>query len=120
MLSLLITTLLRKKLISYLRRKQVGETIRDLGLDGQMNKQGTPTMGGLIMLLGLLLATVLFARIDNIYIIMLQVATVWMGVVGFIDDYIKIFKKDKQGLQGKFRSEERRVENEGVRTCKYW
>src|SRR3546814_18212296 len=101
MLSLLITTLLRKKLIAYLRRKQVGETIRDLGLEGQMNKQGTPTMGGLIMLLGLLLATVLFARIDNIYIIMMLVATVWMGVVGFIADYIKVFKDRKRVVWGK-------------------
>src|SRR3546814_13924893 len=93
MLSLLITTLFGKNLIAYLRRKQVGETIRDLGLEGQMNKQGTPTMGGLIMLLGLLLATVLFARIDNIYIIMMLVATVWMGVVGFIYDYIMVDRK---------------------------
>ncbi|QEC50977.1 phospho-N-acetylmuramoyl-pentapeptide-transferase [Anseongella ginsenosidimutans] len=102
-LSLLITTVFGKNLIAYLRRKQVGETIRDLGLEGQMKKQGTPTMGGLIILLGVLLTTILFAKIDNIYIILMLVATVWMGIIGFIDDYIKVFKKDKEGLQGKFK-----------------
>lgn len=102
-LSLLITTVFGKSLIAYLRRKQVGETIRDLGLEGQMKKQGTPTMGGLIILLGIVSATVLFAKVDNIYIIMMLVATVWMGAIGFIDDYIKVFKKDKEGLQGKFK-----------------
>ncbi|HYH56172.1 MAG TPA: phospho-N-acetylmuramoyl-pentapeptide-transferase, partial [Anseongella sp.] len=102
-LSLLLTTVSGKSLIAYLQRKQVGETIRDLGLEGQLNKQGTPTMGGLIILFGLLLSTLLFARLDNIYIIMMLVATIWMGLIGFIDDYIKVFKKDKEGLQGKFK-----------------
>src|SRR5690606_5603482 len=102
-LSLVITTVFGKNLIAYLRRKQVGETIRDLGLEGQMKKQGTPTMGGLIILLGIVSATILFARVDNIYIIMMLVATLWMGTIGFIDDYIKVFKKDKGGLQGKFK-----------------
>src|SRR3546814_606229 len=89
-LSLLLTTVFGKNLIAYLHRKQVGETIRDLGLEGQMKKQGTPTMGGLIILFGILLATVLFARLDNIYIIIMLVTTVWMGLIGFIDDYIKV------------------------------
>lgn len=102
-LSLLLTAVFGKSLIAYLQRKQVGETIRDLGLDGQLKKQGTPTMGGLIILLGVLLSTLLFAKLENIYIIMMLVTTAWMGLVGFVDDYIKVFKKDKEGLQGKFK-----------------
>jgi phospho-N-acetylmuramoyl-pentapeptide-transferase len=101
--SLMITTVFGKRLINFLRYKQVGETVRDLGLDGQIQKQGTPTMGGLIMLAGILIPTLLFARIENIYVILLLVSTVWLGLIGFIDDYIKVFKKNKEGLQGKFK-----------------
>jgi phospho-N-acetylmuramoyl-pentapeptide-transferase len=102
-LSLLITITFGKNLISYLRRKQVGEDIRDLGLQGQMQKKGTPTMGGIIIIAGILVPTLLFARIDNVYIILLIITTVWLGLIGFLDDYIKVFKKDKKGLAGKFK-----------------
>ncbi len=102
-LSLLLTTVYGSRLIRMLRAKQVGESVRNLGLDGQMQKQGTPTMGGLIILLGILLPTILFAKIDNIYIILMLVTTVWMGLIGFVDDYIKVFKKDKEGLAGRFK-----------------
>jgi phospho-N-acetylmuramoyl-pentapeptide-transferase len=102
-LSLLLTTVYGSRLIRILRAKQVGETVRNLGLDGQIQKQGTPTMGGLIILLGILAPTLLFARIDNIYIILMLTTTVWMGAIGFVDDYIKVFKKDKEGLAGRFK-----------------
>jgi phospho-N-acetylmuramoyl-pentapeptide-transferase len=102
-LSLLILTVFGKKLIRYLLKKQVGETVRDLGLEGQKSKQGTPTMGGLIIIASILIPTLLFARLDNIYIILLIITTVWTGLIGFIDDYIKIFKKNKEGLKGKFK-----------------
>jgi phospho-N-acetylmuramoyl-pentapeptide-transferase len=102
-LSLLLTTVYGARLIRILRAKQVGESVRNLGLEGQMQKQGTPTMGGLIILLGILVPTLLFARIDNIYIILMLVTTVWMGAIGFLDDYIKVFKKDKEGLAGRFK-----------------
>ncbi len=102
-LSLVITVLYGKQLIGYLRRKQVGETVRDLGLEGQLAKQGTPTMGGFMILLGLLAPTLLFAKIDNLYVILLIITTVWLGLVGFADDYIKVFKKNKEGLKGKFK-----------------
>ena len=101
--SLVITTVFGARLIDYLRFKQVGETVRNLGLEGQMQKAGTPTMGGLIIILGILVPTLLFARIDNIYIIMMLVTTVWLGGIGFLDDYIKVFKKNKEGLAGKFK-----------------
>jgi len=101
--SLFISMIIGKRLIGFLRRKQVGESIRDLGLDGQVQKQGTPTMGGLIILAAILVPTLLFARLDNIYIIMVLMATVWLGFIGFLDDYIKVFKKDKKGLAGKFK-----------------
>ncbi len=101
--SLIICLLFGKRLINMLHAKQVGESIRDLGLAGQAEKAGTPTMGGLIILLGILVPTLLFARLDNIYIIMLLITTVWMGAVGFLDDYIKVFKKNKKGLPGKFK-----------------
>lgn len=101
--SLFISMIIGKRLIGFLRRKQVGESIRDLGLDGQVQKQGTPTMGGLIILASILVPTLLFARLDNIYIIMVLMATVWLGFIGFLDDYIKVFKKDKKGLAGKFK-----------------
>lgn len=102
-LSLIITTAYGKRLIRYLRKKQIGEDIRDLGLDGQMQKKGTPTMGGLIILAGIIIPTLLFARIGNIYIILMLVTTIWLGLIGFADDYIKVFRKNKQGLAGKFK-----------------
>jgi phospho-N-acetylmuramoyl-pentapeptide-transferase len=101
--SLLITITYGKSLINFLRKKQVGEDIRDLGLEGQMSKKGTPTMGGLIIITAILVPTLLFAKIDNIYIVLLITTTVWLGLIGFLDDYIKVFKKDKKGLAGKFK-----------------
>ena len=101
--SLIITLLFGGKLISLLHRKQVGETVRDLGLKGQMEKSGTPTMGGVIILAGIIVPTLLFAKLDNIYIQLMIVATLWLGAIGFIDDYIKVFKKNKKGLAGKFK-----------------
>jgi phospho-N-acetylmuramoyl-pentapeptide-transferase len=101
--SLLITTVYGRRLIDYLRFKQVGETVRNLGLEGQMQKSGTPTMGGIIILLGILVPTLLFAKLENIYIIMMLVTTVWLGAIGFLDDYIKVFKKNKEGLAGRFK-----------------
>ena len=102
-LSLLISLVFGKSLINMLRRKQVGETVRDLGLAGQIQKQGTPTMGGLIILCATLVPTLLFARLDNIYVITMLVVTVWLGFVGFMDDYIKVFRKNKEGLHGRFK-----------------
>ena len=102
-LSLLISTIYGKRIINFLRRKQVGESIRELGLEGQQEKAGTPTMGGIIIILATLIPVLLFAKLDNIYILLLIVTTVWMGVIGFIDDYIKKFKKDKDGLKGRFK-----------------
>jgi phospho-N-acetylmuramoyl-pentapeptide-transferase len=102
-LSLLIATIYGKKIINYLRNQQVGETVRELGLEGQSAKAGTPTMGGIIIILATLIPVLLLAKLNNIYIIMLIVTTIWMGTIGFIDDYIKIFKKDKQGLKGIFK-----------------
>jgi len=90
-----------KRLINYLRNKQVGETVRDLGLEGQSEKQGTPTMGGLIILAAILVPTLLFAKLHNIYILIVLITTIWLGIIGFMDDYIKVFKKDKKGLSGK-------------------
>jgi phospho-N-acetylmuramoyl-pentapeptide-transferase len=103
MTSLLISLVFGKKIIRYLLKKQVGETVRDLGLEGQKSKQGTPTMGGFIILAAILIPTLLFARLGNVYIIIMLITTVWLGVIGFIDDYIKVFKKDKAGLAGKFK-----------------
>ena len=102
-LSLLIATIYGKKIINYLRNQQVGETVRELGLEGQTAKAGTPTMGGIIIILATLIPVLLLAKLNNIYIILLIVTTLWMGAIGFIDDYIKIFKKDKQGLKGIFK-----------------
>ncbi|MCM5661475.1 phospho-N-acetylmuramoyl-pentapeptide-transferase [Galbibacter mesophilus] len=103
LLSLLISTIYGKRIINYLRSKQIGESVRELGLEGQSQKAGTPTMGGIIIILSTLIPVLLFAKLENIYIIVLIVTTVWMGVIGFVDDYIKIFKKDKEGLKGKFK-----------------
>jgi len=102
-LSLSISTLFGKRIINFLQRKQVGETIRDLGLEGQKEKAGTPTMGGLIIILATVMPVLLVAKLNNIYIILLLVTTLWMGAIGFIDDYIKKFKNDKEGLKGKFK-----------------
>jgi len=101
--SLFIAIVFGKKIINYLRKKQIGETVRDLGLEGQNEKAGTPTMGGLIIIIATLIPVLLFAKLDNIYVILLIFTTLWMGVIGFIDDYIKIFRKNKQGLPGKFK-----------------
>lgn len=103
LLSLLIAMVYGKRIILLLQKKQIGESIRDLGLEGQKQKAGTPTMGGLIIIMSTLLPVILFADIKNIYVILLIVTTIWMGIIGFIDDYIKTFKKDKQGLNGRFK-----------------
>ncbi|HZY79954.1 MAG TPA: phospho-N-acetylmuramoyl-pentapeptide-transferase [Cyclobacteriaceae bacterium] len=102
-LSLLITITFGKSLINFLRKKQVGEEIRNLGLEGQAQKKGTPTMGGIIIIAAILLPTLLFAQIHNVYVLLLIITTVWLGLIGFIDDYIKVFKKNKEGLAGRFK-----------------
>jgi phospho-N-acetylmuramoyl-pentapeptide-transferase len=102
-LSLIITTVFGNKLIAYLRLKQVGETVRNLGLEGQIQKQGTPTMGGLIIIAGVLIPVLLLSKLENIYIILMLITTVWMGAIGFLDDYIKVFRKNKEGLAGRFK-----------------
>ena len=102
-LSLLISTIFGKSIIKYLRSKQIGENIRDLGLKGQMEKSGTPTMGGLIIILATIIPVLLFSKLDNIYIILLILTMLWMGTIGFLDDYIKRFKNNKQGLKGKYK-----------------
>lgn len=101
--SLIISLLFGKRIILFLRKKQIGESIRDLGLDGQMQKQGTPTMGGIIILGSILIPTLLFADLENIYVILMLITTVWLGLIGFVDDYIKVFRKNKKGLTGKFK-----------------
>ncbi|WP_183563865.1 phospho-N-acetylmuramoyl-pentapeptide-transferase [Mucilaginibacter sp. SP1R1] len=101
--SLVITTVYGRRLIDYLRFKQVGETVRNLGLEGQMQKSGTPTMGGIIILMGILIPTLLFAKLSNVYVILMIITTVWLGAIGFLDDYIKVFKKNKEGLAGRFK-----------------
>jgi phospho-N-acetylmuramoyl-pentapeptide-transferase len=101
--SLIIATSYGKRIILILQKKQVGETIRELGLDGQKEKAGTPTMGGIIIILATLIPVLLFAKLDNIYIILLIFTTIWMGVIGFADDYIKVFRKNKEGLKGRFK-----------------
>jgi len=102
-LSLSISTIYGKRIIRFLQRQQVGESIRDLGLEGQVQKTGTPTMGGVIIIFATLIPALLLAKLDNIYIILLVITTLWMGLIGFIDDYIKVFKKDKGGLKGRFK-----------------
>jgi phospho-N-acetylmuramoyl-pentapeptide-transferase len=103
LLSLLITIIFGRQLIDMLRRKQVGESVRDLGLEGQLSKQGTPTMGGLIILAAIIIPTLLFGELTNVYVVLLLISTVWMGGIGFLDDYIKVFKKNKEGLAGRFK-----------------
>ncbi len=99
--SLLISLFIGKKIIRFLQKKQIGEIVRDLGLEGQLSKQGTPTMGGIIILASIVIPTLLFAKLHNIYIILLLITTIWLGFIGFVDDYIKVFKHDKKGLHGK-------------------
>ena len=101
--SLLIAMLIGKKIIYFLQRKQIGETIRNLDLEGQYRKQGTPSMGGIIIIASILVPVLLFARLENVYIILMIITTIWVGFIGFMDDYIKIFKKNKEGLAGRFK-----------------
>lgn len=102
-LSLIITLVFGKRLINLLRKKQIGETVRDLGLDGEKQKSGTPTMGGIIIIGGILIPTLLFADVQNVYVWMMILSTIWLGLVGFLDDYIKVFRKNKEGLSGRFK-----------------
>ncbi len=101
--SLIVSVIFGKRIIRKLQRQQIGETVRDLGLEGQLAKTGTPTMGGIIILSAILIPTILFAKLHNVYVITMLLATVWLGAIGFIDDYIKVFKKNKKGLAGKFK-----------------
>jgi phospho-N-acetylmuramoyl-pentapeptide-transferase len=101
--SLIISLLIGKKIILLLEKKQAGEVVRDLGLEGQYQKKGTPSMGGIIILASIIIPTLLFAKLDNIYVILMLLTTVWLGAIGFLDDYIKIFKKNKEGLAGRFK-----------------
>jgi phospho-N-acetylmuramoyl-pentapeptide-transferase len=101
--SLIITISFGHKIIAWIRNRQIGETVRDLGLDGQTQKKGTPTMGGLMMIAAILIPTLLFANLNNIYIILLLISTIWLGLIGFLDDYIKVFRKNKEGLKGRFK-----------------
>ncbi len=102
-LSLIISLILGKRIVKFLQRKQIGETIRELGLQGEQGKKGTPTMGGLIILAAIIIPTLLFARVMNVYVILMLLSTVWLGLIGFLDDYIKVFRKNKEGLAGKFK-----------------
>ena len=101
--SLLVSLVFGGRIINLIRKKQIGESVRKLGLEGEQAKSGTPTMGGLIILSAILIPTLLFARLDNIYIQVMLISTIWLGIIGFIDDYIKVFRKDKEGLAGKFK-----------------
>ncbi|RPA70107.1 phospho-N-acetylmuramoyl-pentapeptide-transferase [Cyclobacteriaceae bacterium YHN15] len=103
LLSLIITITFGKNIINWIRAKQIGEPVRDLGLAGQSEKKGTPTMGGLMIIAGIVIPTLLFANVNNIYILLLLITTVWLGGIGFVDDYIKVFKKNKEGLAGRFK-----------------
>ena len=101
--SLLVSMVFGGKIISLIRKKQIGEQVRELGLEGEKQKKGTPTMGGLIILLAILIPVLLFTKLENIYIIIMIISTIWLGTIGFIDDYIKVYKKDKEGLAGRFK-----------------
>ncbi|MFM1809892.1 MAG: hypothetical protein RLZZ382_1117, partial [Bacteroidota bacterium] len=101
--SLLFSIVIGKRMINSLRKQQIGETVRDLGLAGQIEKSGTPTMGGLIILGSILVPTLLFAKLHNVYVITMVLATIWLGLIGFLDDYIKVFRKNKEGLKGRFK-----------------
>ena len=102
-LALLITITFGQGIIRFMQRRQIGEEIRNLGLEGQLQKRGTPTMGGVMILLAVLVPVLLFGRLDNIYIQLMIVSTVWLGLLGFLDDYIKVFRHNKEGLKGKFK-----------------
>ena len=102
-LALILSTTFGRRIIDYLQKKQIGETIRELGLEGQMSKKGTPTMGGIIIIIAILVPTLLLAALDNLYIILMLITTIWMGLIGFLDDYIKVFRKNKEGLKGRFK-----------------
>ncbi|HKI90348.1 MAG TPA: hypothetical protein VKA38_15080, partial [Draconibacterium sp.] len=102
-LSLFISTAFGKKIIRYLQQKQIGENVRDLGLEGQLQKKGTPTMGGIIILAAIIIPTLLFAKLENVYILLMLITTAFLGLIGFVDDYIKVFLKNKEGLAGKFK-----------------
>jgi phospho-N-acetylmuramoyl-pentapeptide-transferase len=102
-LALLTSTIFGRRIIDYLQKKQIGETIRDLGLEGQMSKKGTPTMGGIIIILAILIPTLLLANLTNTYVLLMIITTIWMGIIGLTDDYIKVFLKNKEGLKGKFK-----------------
>ena len=102
-LALLIVIIFGRTIIDFLRRKQIGEEIRDLGLEGQLQKRGTPTMGGVIILIAILIPTLLFGRLDNVYVQLMLVSTVWLGLIGGLDDYIKVFRHRKEGLKGRFK-----------------
>src|SRR5690554_751509 len=101
--ALLIGTVFGKRVIRQLQKQQVGEVVRDLGLEGQYKKKGTPTMGGIIIIISILIPVLLFGRLDNVYILLMIFSTVWLGIIGFVDDYIKVFKKNKEGLAGRFK-----------------
>lgn len=101
--SLFISLMIGKRIIQLLQKKQAGEVVRDLGLEGQYRKQGTPSMGGIIILASIIIPTLLFARLDNIYVIIMLITTLWLGLIGFVDDYIKIYRKNKEGLAGRFK-----------------
>ena len=101
--ALFISTMIGRRIINKLQAMQIGESVRNLGLEGQMSKKGTPTMGGIIIIISILIPVLLFTRLNNIYIILMLITTVWLGVLGFVDDYIKVFKKYKEGLRGKFK-----------------
>ena len=103
LLSLIISLIIGKRIIKFLQKQQIGESVRDLGLEGQLSKKGTPTMGGIIIILALLIPVLLLADLKNIYVLLMLIVTVWMGLIGFLDDYIKVFKKNKEGLRGKFK-----------------
>ncbi|MCE5226206.1 MAG: phospho-N-acetylmuramoyl-pentapeptide-transferase, partial [Porphyromonadaceae bacterium] len=102
-LSLFISTAIGRKIINRLQLLQIGETVRNLGLEGQMSKKGTPTMGGIIIIIAILVPTLLCAKLTNIYLLLMVVTTLWLGAIGFTDDYIKVFKKNKEGLRGRFK-----------------
>lgn len=102
-LSLFISTVIGRRIIDTLQKKQIGEVVRDLGLEGQMKKKGTPTMGGIIIIISIIAPCLLIADLSNIYMLLMLLTTVWLGCIGFLDDYIKVFKKDKEGLHGRFK-----------------
>src|SRR5665647_2475806 len=102
-LALILSTSFGRLIIDYLQKKQIGETIRDLGLEGQMSKKGTPTMGGIIIIIAILIPTLLLANLTNTYVLLMIITTVWMGLIGFVDDYLKVYRKNKDGLKGRFK-----------------